>query len=251
MVSNWKNDVSSDLNYDETHRQRWELTLQYCSDLLIKEMPKLNVLALGSDGQFEQSLKSLNPNLDISLSTWDLRYPFPRSEKLYDVVLMLEVIEHLKDRQDETEDVATHYFTGLLSCLLNVKRALKPGGHLIITTPNASSYASIKKTITGESSYLYWPHVRELAPFELSFFLQQCGFENKVLSSFSPYLNDPKPRPLKKKILDLITGYLGGESGKLKTLRESTMLSISCSNLEPKEILLETEWKKVKRSELE
>lgn len=208
-----------------------------------------NLLALGTDGQFEKSLNTEYRDLKIDISDWDLRFTFPKSESSYDACLSLEVIEHLKDRDDESHDIATHYFTGLMSFFLEANRVLKPGGLLIITTPNSSSFDTIFRTIQGKSNFMYWPHVRELAPMELCYFLNQTGFQVNSIETFSPYENDFKPNRLHLSFLDFFRKLLRAEP-VMKKLRGSTIFVVAQKTGDPKDILLETEWHQVKYDDL-
>lgn len=244
----WNRDTKKYKSYEGTHDLRWILTL----DLIKKRVGSIsqarNLLALGTDGQFEKDLKASYSELEIEISDWDLRFSFPKTENFYDVCLSLEVVEHLKDRDDENHDIATHYFTGLISFLLEAHRVLKPGGLLILTTPNSSSFDTIFRTIQGKSNFMYWPHVRELAPMELSYFLNQVGFQVNSLETFSPYANDFKANRLHLMFIDFFRVLLKGEP-LMKNLRGSTIFVVAQKTQNPKDVLLETEWHQVKLSD--
>lgn len=111
----------------------------------------------------------------------------PRGDEIQaDVVLMLEVIEHLWNPR---------------LCLENVADTLRPGGHLILTTPNPRwSRARFDLLIRNELScftmedlrvnhhvFTPWPHVIERL-------LSVCGFEiieYVTLESHLPWPNRP------------------------------------------------------------
>jgi len=247
---NWKRDTQKDLDYEGTHDLRWNTTLAKISRLAVNFSNATKVLALGTDGQFESQLKDKFPNLHIDISDWDLRFPFPVPPEDFDFCLALEVIEHLKDRDDHSQDIATHYFTGLMSFLLQAHKALKPGGLLILTTPNSSSWDTVFRTLGGKSNFMYWPHVRELAPLEISYFLNQTGFQVNEIESFSPYATDFVASRLHLVVLDFFRFILRGDP-KLKKLRGSTLYIVAQKIDAPKEVLLETEWHQVRTSDLE
>jgi SAM-dependent methyltransferase len=248
-LAKWNRDTKKDKTYDGTHNLRWILTL----DLIKKRIDYISearsLLALGTDGQFEKTLKTVYRDLEIDISDWDLRFSFPKLDNSYDVCLSLEVIEHLKDRDDEFHDVATHYFTGLMSFLVEAHRVLKPGGLLIITTPNSSSFDTIFRTIQGKSNFMYWPHVRELAPMELSYFLNQAGFQINSLETFSPYENDFRSNNLHIGFLDFFRKLLRAEPA-MRHLRGSTIFLVAQKTGSPKDVLLETEWHQVKLDDI-
>ena len=237
-----------DQDYDSTHAKRWDWTLKRVSHLLASLEQPSKMLALGTDGQFESQIKQHFPSLEIEISDWDLRYKFPTQNLSFDLITAFEVIEHLKDRNGEIEDIASHYFIGLMSFLCESNRTLKHGGKIILTTPNSSSYRSILSSILGKSSYLYWPHVRELAPFEIAYFLKQAGFEVKILETFSPY-NDEISRSRKGRLaikflrfMEVALHSILSTEKQLVNLRGSTLIVIAEKTAKPQEILLSTEW---------
>ena len=85
-------------------------------------------------------------------------------DKLFDVILFCEVLEHLTDDP--------------MQAMLNLKNALKPGGVLILTTPNVNRIENISKMIAGVNIYdpysgygPYGRHNREYNKHELFLFL--------------------------------------------------------------------------------
>lgn len=247
MVS-WKRDTQKNLTYEGTHDQRWKITLEKIQSRNLIKPESQKLLALGTDGQFERELLEKFQKLEIWISDWDLRTKFPLPYGEQDICIALEVIEHLKDRDDATHDIATHYFTGLMNFLIESHRSLKPGGLLILTTPNSSSFDTIFRTILGVSNFMYWPHVRELSPLELSYFLNQAGYQVNVIETFSPYQNDFKANRTHLFILDLFR-KLGKGNPAMKNLRGSTLFVVAQKVSSPKEVLLETEWHQVKLSD--
>ena len=98
----------------------------------------------------------------------DLKFPFKDGE--FDVILFCEIIEHL--------------FVDPFAVLKEVKRVLKPGGALILTTPNANRMENAAKMIAGINIYDpysgYWGsygrHNREYNITEILQLLDHCGF---------------------------------------------------------------------------
>lgn len=80
----------------------------------------------------------------------------PLADSCIDVIVNLQVIEHLWDQ---------------LGFLRECRRVLKPGGRLIISTPNRLTFSP------GRDTPLNPFHTRELAPDELTELLAEAGFE--------------------------------------------------------------------------
>lgn len=90
--------------------------------------------------------------------------PTPLPEAAADVVLLIEVIEHLLDEQVE-------------STLKELYRVLRPGGHVIVTTPHNENLAlNMIHCPECGSTFHRWQHVRSLTVPSLSAFMQQAGF---------------------------------------------------------------------------
>ncbi|EWM16232.1 bifunctional 2-polyprenyl-6-hydroxyphenol methylase/3-demethylubiquinol 3-O-methyltransferase UbiG [Kutzneria sp. 744] len=79
----------------------------------------------------------------------------PLADESVDVVANLQVIEHLWDQ---------HGF------LVECRRVLRPGGRLLVTTPNRITFSP------GRDTPLNPFHTRELAPSELDSLLRGAGF---------------------------------------------------------------------------
>jgi|GEM_PF-5118119 len=70
--------------------------------------------------RFDKYSAPRNPHADLIIA--DANYPLPFRDNAFDKVFMIHVIEHLLRPYD---------------CLCEVRRVLKPGGELILITPNA------------------------------------------------------------------------------------------------------------------
>ena len=99
------------------------------------------------------------------------RLPFP--DAYFDHVLFCEVLEHLT--------------TDPLRALIEIKRVLKPGGSLVLTTPNAARLENIIAFAEGRNIYdqysghgPYGRHNREYTRAELHRLLEHAGFDNEV-----------------------------------------------------------------------
>ena len=90
--------------------------------------------------------------------------PTPLQENSADIIFLMEVIEHLSDDY-------------LSTTLIEVKRLLKPGGALIITTPNDENL-QMSNNFCPECGAIYhrWQHVRTLNPNTIREILEEYDF---------------------------------------------------------------------------
>lgn len=98
--------------------------------------------------------------------------PFPYADCEFDIVIFAEIIEHLLNDPCKV--------------IREIKRVLKPGGTLIVTTPNVARLENIARLISGENIYdpysgygPYGRHNREYTCRELMTLLQFEGFDVK------------------------------------------------------------------------
>ena len=79
-------------------------------------------------------------DVGVELVPWDLeRFPYPLADESFDVVLLTEVIEHLRDYPAKA--------------IVEARRILRPGGILMLTTPNAASPQRRVQLVRGRSVY--------------------------------------------------------------------------------------------------
>jgi glycosyltransferase involved in cell wall biosynthesis/SAM-dependent methyltransferase len=165
---------------------------------LVPERSGLRVLELGANPYFTTVLLSKFRNTELHLAnffdhpeqsgrqrvtihktneTFDFDYrqfnveedSFPYEDDQFDVVLFCEIIEHL------LSDPAR--------ALSEIRRVLKPGGVLVLTTPNVTRLDNVRKIIAGENIYdpysgygPYGRHNREYTPQDLFRLLTANGF---------------------------------------------------------------------------
>ena len=104
--------------------------------------------------------------LEIKWLQADLNEPLPVEEKLFDVVIAIEVIEHLENPR---KTVREWY------------RLLKPGGKLILSTPNNGSIRSLLALLLKGHfvSFLdrdYPAHITALTRLDLQRILKEANF---------------------------------------------------------------------------
>jgi len=100
--------------------------------------------------------------------------PFPFADGSFEVVLFCEIIEHL-----QIDPAAV---------LREINRILKPGGTLILTTPNVSRLENVARMVAGVNIYdpysgygPYGRHNREYNKHEIYLLLSYCGFDIETM----------------------------------------------------------------------
>ncbi len=120
------------------------------------------------------------------------RDPFPYPGESFSTVLCCEVIEHLPDDP--------------MHLMSEANRILRPGGHLLVTTPNIASLRAIAAVLQGHHpglfpAYILPPqpgvesdarHNREYAPREIRMLFRDAGFEVVRLET-GEFLDQPHP----------------------------------------------------------
>lgn len=101
-------------------------------------------------------------------------HALPFEDGAFDVVLYCEVLEHMTDDP--------------LRSLLELKRLLRPGGKLILTTPNVARLENVARLASGANIYdpysgygPYGRHNREYTRHELCRLMAFCGFSEDVV----------------------------------------------------------------------
>lgn len=118
------------------------------------------------------AMKAALADAGVALVLCDLeRTPYPLADQSFDVVLLTEVLEHLRDYPARA--------------LAEAHRILRPGGILVLTTPNAAYLRSRISLLLGRSVYtplgdwLYGlphaRHAREYTCAELESLVQHVG----------------------------------------------------------------------------
>jgi glycosyltransferase involved in cell wall biosynthesis/SAM-dependent methyltransferase len=117
------------------------------------------------------------------------RFPYP--DERFDTVLCGELIEHL--------------FEDPMHLMSEINRILKPGGHVVLTTPNIASFRGISAILQGfhpglfhayikpnESGEADPRHNREYTPREIHQLLENSGFEVTLLETGN-FRDEPHP----------------------------------------------------------
>jgi SAM-dependent methyltransferase len=139
-----------------------------------------HVVSNGDSGdRYEFAYRPLNIETEV--------FPFP--DDTFDLVLCCEVLEHLLINPSHM--------------LYESHRVLKPGGHVLITTPNALRWDNLFAIVRGSNIYdryhgngIYGRHNREYSTDEVAELLKANGFEVERLETRSVY----------HKFLDFVSG---------------------------------------------
>ncbi|MEM5882587.1 MAG: methyltransferase domain-containing protein [Candidatus Aenigmatarchaeota archaeon] len=118
----------------------------------------------------------------------DLRIKIDAPSQFADIVLSLEVIEHLKDQPEKSfEDLVNFNFSGVKSYINECARILKPDGLLFLTTPNPCSFKALDNIINYKEPLIYNLHIREYSKttiIELTKNLMSCIFYDTMFNFF-------------------------------------------------------------------
>ena len=153
----------------------------YFNTLLLREFrPQLNLTLVNyfgpgsSAGQQTVSFPGFSRSPDTVTFGFDHinieKEALPYADDSFDYVIFCEVLEHM------THDP--------MRAVLELKRVLKPGATMILTTPNAARLENVSAFVEGRNMYdpfsAYGPygrHNREYTRHELHLLMTHCGFE--------------------------------------------------------------------------
>ena len=191
--------ITSDNPYDKKHLKRYGRTL---SVLLDQKPVKGKLLEIGTSGVYPLVLQELVPDLQVHITDYDLTKapkgsmtitagersrkvpvyrlnvettPLPVEDETFDFVVCGEVIEHME--QDPMFMVA------------EINRVLKPGGVLLLTTPNIVSARGLARAFLGYEPYFYMQyrkngttdrHNYEYSTHSLSEVMKASGFSGSI-----------------------------------------------------------------------
>ena len=124
----------------------------------------------GEDGVFQLKHRDWDEPYRFEYEKFNIEFDaFPYEDETYDVVVLCETIEHLA-----WDPVHT---------LHEVNRILKPGGHFVVSTPNAFRLENFWKVLRGQNFYPPYSgwgwtarHNREFTPGELSRLFEVNGY---------------------------------------------------------------------------
>lgn len=126
------------------------------------------------------------------------------NENKFDVVVSTEVIEHIEDQWGYARQL---------------RKMLKPGGHMVITTPNTASYMSRfdflrKGQFQSFNDHgLTYGHISPITPWELNLILSRCDLENVIVKpagTLPPLYLVPTREIIKSLIMLLARPFMRG-----------------------------------------
>lgn len=191
---------NGDVSYNNTHKRRYARTI----DVLLKSesLSGKKILEIATSDILPVAIRELVPDTDISVTHFDLsgktsgKYkvdfagrkftvpgyfvdletmPLPVEDETFDVVLCCEVLEHM--------DVDPMFM------LEQINRVLKPGGLLVLTTPNITSSRALWKMLRGIEPYFYMQYHKDGSPYRhnyeyshggLTSLLSAAGFNGDI-----------------------------------------------------------------------
>jgi|ERR1043166_7832211 SAM-dependent methyltransferase len=151
---------------------------------------------------------------------------FPYPENHFDVVVCMEIIEHLLHDP--------------MAMLVEIRRVLKPGGALVLTTPNLISWHAILKAIRGISPLEFscfmrthnppmLQHAKEYMPDEIACLLESAGFSVEKLCTPHGLFPHERFRPQDWLLLAIVTLWypLSGRHPKLLRNRGAHIFALA------------------------
>ena len=152
----------------------------------------MHVLDVGANDQMMQRLfDHYELGIDVENFVGDIRYPWRLKRDRYNLVISMEVIEHLKDRPiaglNELQLAIAFHYIGMWNFFIEARNLLQAEDLLLVTTPNAGSYLALYNLMAHQSPDMYYIHVRELSMLELISLHEGAGF--KILRKESKHAN--------------------------------------------------------------
>lgn len=177
--------------YLHSHRLRYCETWLRLHDLTDGVRDVLELGSMSPVGGFLRDRRGAN----LATVETDLRYPpYPAPDNCAELVLCLEVLEHLNDAHlpgASIGEIAMFTHSGARNMFQECRRLLRPGGRLALTTPNCESIDVLGNVLARRHPYRYAPHVREYARGEVVALAEEAGFTTERNSTFFAWNASP------------------------------------------------------------
>ncbi len=147
---------------------------------------EMRVLELGGFDASTKLISNYFPKWKISNYSEDLRKSdWNIKSNEFDLILNMEVVEHLTDQYVEKTDNPEYcydyngkfIYSGVINCLLESNRVLKENGRMFLSTPNGLSYLNMHKMLIGDPSHQWLNHIREYSIDELTDLFAKTGLK--------------------------------------------------------------------------
>ena len=172
-------------DYFRVHRKRFLQSWDFLDSMGMK--PVGMALDVGGAGPLSLYLQEVC-GWTSQWSKTDLRYPLEIESNAFDLVICTETIEHIKDvESSEISDLELYNYSGVLNMLEELKRVMKHDGRLFLTTPNANSYITLSKWLSGEVLLMDPNHVREFSVRDLRRVAFQAGLDAEAIKTFDSW----------------------------------------------------------------
>lgn len=155
--------------------ETWRALTEHCG---VRSDRAMTVVECGGGSPFtaflrEQALAVFptGEHVDLALLNGDQPLPFTQPNSA-DLVLCMEVMEHLKD-DAEPRDMWTG--DSVVRMLSACARTMRPDAWLLLSTPNASSWITFWRWVHGEHPFQFHPHVREFTLDDVGKLLWRAG----------------------------------------------------------------------------
>lgn len=118
----------------------------------------------------------------------DLRVRIEADDRSIDLLLSLEVFEHLQDLPPaHWRESSIFHENGARAFAAECARIVRPGGRLVLTTPNATSLFSMIQLLEGKAPMLWRKHVREYTIGEVRAHFEAVGFVLEHVETWYAY----------------------------------------------------------------
>lgn len=170
--------------YDKEQQQNWDTHVyrllfieQWLAEILKTTTGNIKIIDLGVQSIASDYWRTKFPGVLWENTNYDLRFSWQTTPSSADLVLCTELVEHLSDPVNEQSFNEGFYKLGFIALLRESHKAIKPGGYLLLTTPNATSVYNLREMLRGKPPWFFIKHVREYTMNEVVELLKNTGFE--------------------------------------------------------------------------
>ena len=214
-----------DIHGYDVHNERFVQSILYLADNVqqLKDNVPLTVFEVGWRSNFTTIFQRVFPNAHVVHTSTDIRVPFTLDVPKVDLVICMEVFEHLCDLpSSDIGTTATFTASGMDGFLKAMQQYLHKDSVVFITTPNVTNYACIANLLFGSDPFAYQPHHREVSPAYLRRRLEETGYKVVKLETKNVWNNHRMPYEL----LMMIRGFID-RLGQDQSLRDDDIFVLA------------------------